>query len=351
MKKFERKLSQNRLNVVITGGNGFVAQELAKALLSNTCELRFDELILVDIEKPVSPVPDPRVICLTFDLTEDHAIEELFNINIDVIFHLAAVVSGHAERDLDLGHKVNVESTYKLLEAIRHKDGPLTRFVFTSTLGVYGKPELFDGELNELSGHLPQTSYGFQKSISELLINDYTRKGFVDGRVVRLPNIAIRSVGANQAVTSFISAIVKEPLSGKVSICPVKKETKVWISSPDTLAKNLIHAAQLPASNFGSHRNVNLPGITVSVEEMLECLSTTAGEETSQLVRFELDEELQAIIDTLPVSFNIERALSLGFFRDNSFTQVLHNYIHSQCFCHRRDSSDSSSSESSCDNK
>ena len=339
--------------VVITGGNGFVAQKLAKILLTSTQDLKFDELILVDIEKPVSPVEDDRVKCLTFDLTEDGAIEELFNTTIDVIFHLAAVVSGHAEKDLDLGHRVNFDVTKRLLEVIRHQERNETKFVFTSTCAVFGNAHLFSTEINELSAHFPECSYGFQKSMSELLINDYTRKGFVDGRVVRLPTVTVRAGEPNQAVTSFASGVIREPLSQKVAVCPVDRSTKIWVCSPETVAKNLIHAARLPAHDFGVHRNVNLPGITVSVDEMVTSLSQIAGEETAQLVRFELDEDINRIVTSLPVSFDIERALNLGFIRDHDFSQIIRNYIDSELKVESDSSSSSSesSSESSSDDE
>ena len=344
MKRFERKLSQNRMIVVITGGNGFVAQKLAKTLLTTEHNIKFDELILVDIQKPVSPVEDDRLKCLTFNLTEDGAIEELFNTTIDIIFHLAAVVSGHSEKDIDLGHKVNFDVTHKLLEVIRREQRSQTKFVFTSTCAVYGMPHLFQGQINELSAHFPECSYGSQKSMAELLINDYTRKGFVDGRVVRLPTVTVRAGEPNQAVTSFASGIVREPLSQKVAVCPVDKSTKIWICSPETIVKNLIHAARLPAEDFGPHRNVNLPGITVSVDEMVTSLAEIAGEETAQLIRFEKDEDIDRIVSSLPISFDVERALSLGFIRDNDFSQIIRSYIDSEL---KSESSSSSSSSSS----
>ena len=326
--------------VLITGGNGYLAQELAKTLLTTDV---FDDLLLVDINEPKSPVDDPRVRCATSDLTLESAIEELLDTPFKVIFHLAGIMSAHSERDIDLGHKVNVQSTHRLLEAVRHRNRPETRLVFTSSLAVYGNSELFDQKLSEFSALLPQTSYGSQKAISELLINDYTRKGFIDGRVVRLPTITVRTGAPNQAATYFIQALVREPLDGKPYVCPVSKETKVWVSSPETLVKNLIHASKLPGEDFGTFRNVNLPGITTSVEEMLNCLRDYAGPDTAELVSFNVDPELQRINSSFPPVFETKRALSLGFFRDEDYSQILRNYIVKI----RRDRASSSSSSSS----
>ncbi|CAG2122013.1 unnamed protein product, partial [Medioppia subpectinata] len=273
----------NKFKILITGGNGFLGQQLAKALLQPRDELRFDELILVDIQKPVSPVRDDRVRCLVFDLTRPEAVDELFQTSIDIIFHLAAVVSGHAERDLDLGYKVNVECTHNLLETIRHQNRPQTRLVFASSCAVYGWPQPMDQDIDERTAVLAQSSYGNQKAMSELMIADYTRRGYIDGRVLRLPTVSVRPGAANLAVTSFASGIIREPLSGRIAICPVARDQKIWITSPKTVVENFIHAAVLPATAFGPHRNVNLPGITVTVDQMMDSLAQIAGQKTAEL--------------------------------------------------------------------
>lgn len=335
--------------VLITGGNGFLAQQLANTLLKNNV-FDLDELILVDIVEPTAPADDPRVKCLTADLTEEATIEQLFErTQFKVVFHLAAIVSAHAERDIDLGHKVNVQLVHRLLEAVRkRRSGPsLTRLVFTSSYAVYGCPQLFDTDFSELTALLPQTAYGTQKAISELLINDYTRKGWIDGRVVRLPTITVRKGPPNRANTYFIQALVKEPLDGKPYVCPVNKKTKKWVSSPQTLVKNLIHAAKLSGEAFGPHRTVNLPGITVSVEEVLNSLSELAGPETAKLVSFELNEDFQRTISSVPHTFNVGRAFSLGFFRDENYKYILQNYIST---LPRKEQASSSSSSSSDEN-
>ncbi|CAG2181410.1 unnamed protein product, partial [Oppiella nova] len=331
MESLLRKRSiSNKIKILITGGNGFLGQQLAKALLEPRIDLRFDELILVDIQKPVSPVKDDRVRCLVFDLTRADAIKELFQTNIDIVFHLAAVVSGHAERDMDLGFKVNVELTHNLLEVIRHQNRPQTRLVFASSCAVYGWPQPMDQDIDEKTAVLAQSSYGNQKAMSELLIADYTRKGFIDGRVLRLPTVSVRSGSANQAVTSFASGIIREPLSGRVAICPVARDLKIWITSPETVVKNFIHAAILPANALGAHRNVNLPGITVTVDQMVKSLAQIAGQETAELIRFEYDKHIDTIVSSLPVSFDVNRALGLGFSMDSDVNHIIQSYIDSE---------------------
>ncbi|XP_054152454.1 D-erythronate dehydrogenase-like [Oppia nitens] len=326
-----RRSVTKKFKILITGGNGFLGQQLAAALLQPTNELKFDELILVDIFKPMSPIKDDRVRCLVFDLTRSQSYDELFHTNIDIIFHLAAVVSGQAEKDMELGHKVNVEATHLILEAIRQRNRPLTRLVFASSCAVYSWPQsCLDRDIDERTQVLPHCTYGYQKAISEHLISDYTRRGYIDGRILRLPTITVRPGVANQAVTSFVSGIIREPLNGVVAKCPVNPTTRVWISSPEVVIKNFIHAARLPALAFGVHTLVNLPGITVSVDDMVSALAVIAGKETAELIRFEYNEDIDRIVSSLSVTYDVTRALNLGFSRDTDVSHIIHNYMDSE---------------------
>lgn len=312
------------MKVVVTGAAGFLGSRLGDLLLSDKSPLPVKELILADTFQPTSSSKDPRVKIIKIDLTSPNAADILITSDVDVFFHLAAIVSGHAEADFDLGFKVNFDATRSLLEAAR-KRAPKMKFVFTSTCGVFGGK--LPPVLDDLTAPQPQNSYGIAKAMSELLVNDYSRKGFVDGRVVRLPTVSVRAGVANKAVTSFASGIVREPLNGIESVCPVPPQQKLWLASPQSVVRNIIHAARIPASDLGSWRVVNLPGITASVAEMLEALRTVAGDSVAKLVRFEEDKMISTMVATFPVKFDNTHALKLGFVVDANYADIIRAYI------------------------
>src|SRR5688572_5919251 len=243
------------MQIIITGGGGFLGQRLAKALLKST--IPFDDLLLVDIIMPNQPARDSRLRCQQADLSEASAAKAMITSRTTIIFHLAAIVSSHAEKDFDIGWKVNLDITRYLLEACRHTN-PAVRFVFSSSLAVYG------GELpavvNDLTAVTPRSSYGTQKAMGELLVNDYSRKGFVDGVALRLPTICVRPGKPNLAASSFVSSIIREPINDEEAICPVSPELALWLSSPDTIIQNIIKGAILDGAAFARWRTVNLPG-------------------------------------------------------------------------------------------
>ena len=269
-------------------------------------------------------IPDKRVICFQSDLTIPAKIESLVSEDLDMVFHLAAVVSGHAEKDFDLGWKVNLDMTRFLLEACRRKN-PQIRFVFSSTCAVYGGklPPVID----ETVAVYPQTSYGAQKAMCELMINDYSRKGYIDGRICRLPTICVRPGKANQAASSFVSGIIREPLNGELANCPVDSDTEIWISSPDTLIRNLVHAATMDASAFMDSRTVNLPGITVTVKQMIDALEKLAGSEISKFITYNQDPVVNKIVMTWPGRFSNFKSVHLGFTADDKFEDFIKQYL------------------------
>ncbi|CAM3756108.1 D-erythronate dehydrogenase [Xenorhabdus thuongxuanensis] len=312
------------MKIIITGGAGFLGQQLAFALLKNKLDFNFEQLVLTDIQCPVSPINDSRVQCLALDLTQANSVEKLIDAECDILFHLAAIVSSHAEQDFDLGMRVNFDATRNLLESIR-TNNPSLKFIFTSSLAVFG------GVLPEtVTDHYavnPQSSYGTQKAMCELMINDYSRRGYVDGRVLRLPTISIRPGRPNKAASSFASGIIREPLHGESCICPVSRELILWLSSPETVIRNLIHAANIPAEEFYFSRIVNLPGISITVQGMLDALKDLAGQKAIELVHFELDENINRIVKSWPGNFDISRSLALGFSTDNSFSDAIRTFI------------------------
>ncbi|HEX5169690.1 MAG TPA: D-erythronate dehydrogenase [Cyclobacteriaceae bacterium] len=311
------------MQIIITGGGGFLGQRLAKALLqSNT--ISFDELILADINLPLNPMRDSRVRCVQVDLSETEAAKSLITTQTEIVFHLAAIVSSQAEKDFDLGWRINLDVTRQLLEACRHANKSI-RFIFASSLAVYG------GELpavvNDETLITPRSSYGTQKAIGELLVNDYSRKGFIDGRALRLPTICVRPGKPNQAASSFVSSIIREPLNGETAVCPVSPDLSLFLSSPDTVVSNIVHAAGIHAGKLGDWRTLNLPGITVTVREMLDSLRRLTDDVTLARVTFQPDEAISRIVNSWPGIIDNSTALDLGFKVDAQFNDFILQYM------------------------
>ncbi|XP_047527136.1 D-erythronate dehydrogenase-like [Vanessa atalanta] len=311
------------MNVVITGAAGFLGSRLANALLADNSKISVARLVLIDLIQP-SPYNDPRVTTLSVNLADPSAVDLIIQPDCHILFHLAAVLSGQAEVDLDLGLRVNFDATRALVETARRR-APNLRFVYTSTIGVFGGN--LPSVISDLTAVTPENSYGSQKAMCELLLNDYARRGYVDSRIVRLPTVSVRAGTANRAVTSFASGIIREPLNGKVSICPVGTAQKLYLTSPHTVVQNIIHAATIPADALGSWRVVNLPGICVSVGEMIEALREVAGDQAASLVQFEQDEMIERMVASFPSQCDYSRATSLGFAVDKHFIDIIRYYI------------------------
>ncbi|MBE9062802.1 D-erythronate dehydrogenase [cf. Phormidesmis sp. LEGE 11477] len=313
------------MRILITGAAGFLGQRLARRLLSNP---DLQHLTLADLTPP--PIPDSgsdsdsRVTSLAADLTRPTASKDLVSADITAVYHLAAVVSGQAEANFDLGMAVNCDGTRHLLEAVRHQ-APGAKFIFASSLAVFGGD--LPAVITDDTAVQPQSSYGTEKAICELWVNDYTRKGFIDGRVLRLPTVCVRPGKPNAAASSFASGIIREPLQAETAICPVDPKLSLWLSSPTAVVNNLIHALTLSADQFTYSRTLNLPGITVTVESMIDALEAVAGKAVTSHIRYQPDPAISNIVASWPSQFDVERAIALGFERDRTFQDIIRSFI------------------------
>jgi nucleoside-diphosphate-sugar epimerase len=308
------------MKIAITGAGGFLGRLLAQALLGDA---RVERLVLADAVPVAAWVDDPRLEVLCGDLSEPGA-GEAIAAGADLIFHLAAVLSGQSEADFDLGMRVNVDATRRLLEAAR-AGGRRPRFVFSSSLAVFGPP--LPAVVTDATAVHPQSSYGAGKAIAELLVCDYSRRGFVDGRVLRLPTICVRPGKPNAAASSFVSGIIREPLNGERAVCPVSRDFEVWLSSPGAAVQNLVHAGSLSGELIGPNRIINIPGISVTVAQMLGALERLAGAEVAARVEFVEDPLVGRIVSSWPARFDVARALGLGFAGDQALDRLIQEYI------------------------
>jgi nucleoside-diphosphate-sugar epimerase len=308
--------------ILITGGGGFLGSRLAKAIKARDSSAR---ITLLDMAFPTGL--DQQFECIAGDVSSAAVIERALGRDTGSVFHLAAVVSGGAEADFDLGYRVNLDGTRALLEACRKLAKP-AKLVYASSVAAFGGklPEVLDDSTTPT----PQTSYGTQKVIGEYLVADWTRKGMLDGRSLRLPTIVVRPGKPNLAASSFASGIIREPLNGVVSECPVPDTTGVWILSPKRVVEAFLHAHDLPADAWPSSRVVNLPGITLSVREMIDAMGRVAGKDAVSRVKFVPDARIQGIVKTWPVRFRTERALAMGFKADADFESAVRDYLQTE---------------------
>ncbi len=317
------------MKVLISGGGGFIGYRLARRLLERGTlagpdgkQAAISRITLLDAAFP--PDPDRRLVCVAGDIADAATVEKALDADTASVFHLAAVVSGGAEADFDLGYRVNLDGTRLVLERCRKLARP-PRLVFASSVAAFG------GELPEVLDDStipnPQTSYGAQKVIGEYLVTDFTRKGFIDGRSLRLPTIVVRPGKPNLAASSFASSIFREPLNGVVAGCPVSDATGIWLLSPRKVVEAFIHAHELDSSAWAVTRVVNLPGITISVKEGVAALRRVAGEAVAARVQYQPEARIQAIVKTWPVRFRTPRAAALGFTADPDIETVISDYI------------------------
>jgi nucleoside-diphosphate-sugar epimerase len=258
------------------------------------------------------------------DLSGPGEAEKLVARRPDLIFHLAAVVSGEAEADFEKGYRVNLDGTRYLFEAIR-KANYKPKVVFTSSIAVFGAP--FPEAIGDEFLNAPLTSYGTQKAIDELLLSDYSRRGFFDGVGIRLPTICVRPGKPNKAASGFFSGILREPLAGQEAILPVADTVRHWFASPRAAVEFLIHASRLDTARLGTRRNLSMPGIAATIAEEIEALRRVAGEKAVRLIRRVPDAAIMRIVDGWPRNFDARRALELGFRPDPSFDDIIRYHI------------------------
>ncbi len=283
-------------------------------------------LVLTDLVEP-DPPPEPGfdVITVTRDLAEPSVAGELVSGRPDVVFHLAAVVSGEAETDFEKGYRVNLDVTRLLLDAVRAIDGYRPRFVFTSSIAVFGAP--FPEVIGDDFPATPLTSYGTQKAIGELLLSDYTRRGFLHGVAIRLPTICVRPGRPNRAASSFFSSIIREPLNRQAAVLPVPEDIRHWHASPRAAVGFLVRAATMAEDALGDRRCLTMPGVSVTVAEQIEALRRVAGDEAVALIRREPDETVTRIVSGWPRAFEARRARELGFEAEESFDEIVRVYV------------------------
>ncbi len=315
------------MRILITGGAGFLGQRLAHALLKTKQNQILTELVLADIAplRDAALMNDVRVRSVTGDLAQGLA-SGLLN-GVDGVFHLAAAVSGECEADIDVGLKANLDTTRALLDACRTLATGTTapRLVFSSSLAVYGgdMPEVIaDNTLPQ-----PQNSYGTQKFICEQLIADYTRKGYVDGRSVRLPTVTVRPGKPNAAASGFMSGIIREPLASVDAVCPVDPQTGVWITSPRFAVAGLIAAYDMPQGKLDSRIAMNLPGLSVRVAEMIEALERRAGVAVTARIRMEKNDAISNIVGGWPWRFDTMRAKALSLTGPAAMDEIIEEYV------------------------
>ena len=319
------------MHVLIVGAGGMIGRKLATAL-AQTGRLGgrdIDRLTLADIVNP--PVPEgriPRVEAVAAEISSPGVAERLAGLRADVIFHLAAIVSGEAERDFEKGYRVNLAGTQALFEAIRlegARDAYVPRLVFTSSIAVYGAP--LPDPIPDDYIHAPLTSYGVQKAISELLLGDYSRRGFFDGIGIRLPTIVIRPGAPNAAASGFFSGILREPLAGQRAVLPVEETVKHWLASPRSAVAFLIHAATLDTSRLGARRTLTMPGVAATVADQIAALKRTAGPGAEALIDRTPDEVIAKMVAGWPKSFAPQRATELGFVAETTVDELIEVYL------------------------
>jgi nucleoside-diphosphate-sugar epimerase len=318
------------MNILIIGAAGMLGRKLIHALIAKgtVVDRPIRRLVLADITAPERPDFNGEIETIAADLSLPGTAEQLIASRPDLICHLAAIVSGEAEADFEKGYRVNLDGTRALFEAIRiagQTDAYCPKVVFTSSIVVFGEP------LPDVIGDdhclTPLTSYGTQKAIGELLLADYSRRGFLDGIGIRLPTISIRPGKPNKAASGFFSSILREPLIGEEAVLPVSDTVRHWFASPRAAVDFIVHACELNTDQLGSRRTLTMPGLSATVGDQIEALRRVAGDDAAKLIRRESNKTVADIISGWPQSFDAKRAEALGFKAEISFDDIIRVHI------------------------
>ncbi len=319
------------MNIVVTGGNGFIGRRLARRLLATGAVFGADgsrgelhKLVLADIGRLDDELArEPRVEQVVIDVSNPADVARVIDEQTATVFHFGAVVSAGAEADFDLGMRVNLDGTRNVLEACRRLPAP-PRVVFASSLAVYGGD--LPATIDDATPLYPQTSYGMHKACGELLVADYSRKGYIDGRALRFPTILVRPE-PNLAASTFASTIIREPLLGRDTSCPVDPKSVMAVMSVARLIDCIIQATTLPASTLGARRALLLPAISVSVAGMIEAVRRVGGDGAAARIALRPDPKTQHIVDGWPGGVHAERAVGLGLRADATVDEIVDTFV------------------------
>ncbi len=316
------------MHVAIIGAAGMIGRKLAERIAETGAieSKHVDALTLIDVVAPdVAENFSGRRTALAADLSARGTAERLIASRPDVIVHLAAIVSGEAEANFDKGYLINLDGTRALFDAIRTVERYTPRVIYASSLAVFGAP--FPPKIGDDFHLTPLTSYGTQKAMGELLLDDYSRRGFLDGVGIRFPTICIRPGKPNKAASSFFSGILREPLNGQEAILPVDDDVRHWFASARAAVGFITHAATMDTGQLGARRNMTMPGVSATVADQIEALRAVAGDQAVALIRRAPDPTIARIVAGWPRDFDTARAQKMGFRAETSFQEIIEVYL------------------------